>query len=463
MASVTAIIDAQLEQVSTFLPVMFEDTDEIGAMFKKNSKEITNLSRWLYRIPFQLYRGGSFQKYSANGGPLGIGTSMKFSSMNAGFIYTNLMYRLSDEEIDLTKNSKQSVVNVLSKTLADALDEAAVYDDISIHGDGTGRLTNSSSATTSTTMTFLAVGDNLGCARIREGMSVDVWDSTGVTKRVITVAADAPLRIETIDESTNTVTLNTAVTGITNGDILALRAMDAYGPAALTSFSAGWPLTSAKTNAPGLTNDSYRHGMLYAHDATPANYYNGKQKSAVPALMPVRINGKNQPVTFAHGLLGKDRLRRKRNADVVNGLMGITSMAQRAQVFELGTNMNTKITTGQEFGKSYDGTPSNDQYADSFDFAGIPCRVSKRIANDRFDFVNISKNWGRAEVFPGIRPYADLNGDKYFPVIDQSTGQRIAMTEFGFQSAYDFVCFDPGAEFYIDALEVPAGYQTQNF
>jgi hypothetical protein len=462
MASVTSIMDAQLEQVSTILPELFEDTDQISALFKRNSKDITNLSRYLYRVPLMLYRGGSFAKYSANGGVLPTGTSMKVSSINAGYFYTIMMYRLSDEEIDLTKNSKQSVVNVLSKTLADAMDEAGTYDDISIHGDGSGKLTNSCSATTSTSMTLLATGDNLGIARLREGMSVDVWDSTGATKRVLTVATDAPLRIESIDESTNTVTFNTAVTGITTGDLLALAGMDNYGPSALTSFSAGWPLTAARTNAPGLTNDSYRHGILYAHDATPANYYLGKQKSAIPQLMPVRINGKNQPVVFAHGLLGKDRLRRKRNPEVVNGLMGITSMAQRAQVWELGTNINQKITSGTEFGKSYDGLPSNDAYTDTFDFAGIKCYVSKRIANDRFDFVNL-KNWGRAEVFPGIRPYVDLNGNKYFQVTDPSTGKKIAMTEFGFQSAYDFVCFDPGAEFYIDQLEVPAGYQTQNY
>ena len=454
MADVRDTVAAQLEQVRNVMVELFEDSDQISAMFKKNSKNIKNLSRYLYRIPLMLYRGGNFHKYSANEGPLGKGTGMKLSSLQAGFIYSIRMYRVSDEQVDLSKNTKQSVVDVLATTLAGAATEAQCDDDISLHGDGTGKLTNSSSAVTSTTMTFNDATDKLGIARLREGMTVDVWDSTGATKRALTTPTDGPLTIIAIDDNSKQVTFNTAVTGIVAGDLLAFPDMEEYGPSSLTTFSSGWPASNALTTQGGLTGDSWRHGIYYAHDATSSNYYLGKQKSTIPQLIPTRINGAAQPLTYAHGLLGLDKLRRRRNQDASKGMVGIFPMAQRAQLFEVGTTILNRDVNGANPGKNPDLMFTNHDYTATFEYCGMTCWVSKRQFNDRVDFCNL-KNWGRAEVFP-IRPY-EKGGRTVFEGRD-GDGGLVAYQEFGWHTAYDFVCFDPGAEFYIDNLEVPSGY-----
>jgi len=451
--AIANIVAAQLEQVANVTVDIFEDSEQISALFKRNARTIKNLSRYLYRYPIKLYRGGTGGKYNANGGALPPGTSMKLSSLQAGYIYYARTYRVSDEEVDLTNNTKASVVDVLSTLMAEGVDEMAVDDDIALHGDGTGLLTNGSSAVSSTTMTFAAADDYLGIAMLREGMAVDVWDSTGATKRALTTPADGPLVIIAIDDTNNIVTFNTAVTGITAGDKIAFKDMDAYGPTALTTGSSAWPATNALTSETGLGGDSFRHGIRYAHDDNSSSYFNGKQRSVLPKMIPIKVNGEGQQITFAMGMDGLDRLDKRRNPGVRKGLIGIFPMNQRSVVQDIGVVIANKPIQGK-FGDSVDMAPSNIDQTQTFEYCGMTCHVSKRQPQNRVDFVNPSKNWGRAELWPGTRPYKDMNGNTTWRVVDTSTGLPKTLTEFGWHSAYDFVCFDPGSEFYIDNLAV---------
>ena len=455
MATVIDTVASQLEQVSTAVINIFEESDQISALIKRNSKDITGLSRYLYRFVLRQFDGGTFAKYSANQASLPKGTGQLLTSLQAGYFYTMLMFRVTDEQVDESASSKSAVVNVMSSTLASGTDNAAVMDDIAFHGDGTGKLTNSSSATTSTTMTFATAGDTLGISRLREGLAVDVWDSAGATKRAITTAADGPLHILTINYNTNVVTLNTAVTGITDGDILAFQGMDSYGPSTLTSFSAGWPATSALTATGGLTNDSFRHGLYYAHNFTDSNYYLGKLKSTLPQIAPTEIPASNQPLSWSHGFQLIDKVQQRRSMQAANSLTWIFPLGQREVVFESGVAISTKFVSGDQFGKNYDPTPNNNDYNDVFNYVNCKAYVSKRQYSDRIDAIQL-KNWGRAEVFPGVRPYS--KGGRTIFEGRESTGLLSSYSEFGWQAAYDYVCYDPGVEGAVTGLQVPANF-----
>lgn len=456
MATTIDTVAAQLEQVSPIVREVYENSDQISSLIKRNSKNVSNLSRYLYRFVMEQLPGGTFAKYSANEGVIPKGTGMLLFSLQAGFFYSMLMFRVTDEQVDESQSTKQSVVDVMARTLAAGADNAAVMDDIALHGDGTGKLTNPSSAVSSTTMTFATAGDTLGVSKLREGLTVDVWDTTGATKRAITTAADGPLRITAINYSTNVVTLNTAVTGITATDILAFTGMDSYGPSTLTSFTSGWPATSALTTTGGLTNDSFRHGIYYAHNFTDSNYYLGKLKSSYPQLAPTEIAASGNALAWTHGFQLIDKIQKRRSMVDAQALTWIFPLAQRQVAFEAGVSLSTKIVNGNQFGKSYDPTPSNNEYQDKFNFVNCDAYVSKRQPSDRVDAMNL-KNWGRAEVFPGVRPYSK-GGKTVFEGRDATTAQLAAYSEFGWQSAYDFVCYDPGAEGAITGLGVPSGY-----
>jgi hypothetical protein len=466
-ADVINTVGAMLEQVDPICRDIFETSDQVSARIKKNSKTITNLSRYLYRIPLKMYRGGVHGKYSANGGTMPTGSGMKLTSLQAGYIYTITMFQVTDEQVDLSQNTKQSVIDVMSQTLADGMMEAAVADDQWLHTDGTGELTNGcdtpATTTTTATMTFNAATDTLGVSRLREGMAVEVWDSTGATKRAPTAGANTPLKIETIDYSTNTVVFDGTVVGMTAGDMITFYNLDVYGPATLTSFSAGWPATGALTGTygsvttgyGGLINDSGRHGLYYAHNFSTGNYYLGKLKSSYPQLSPTSINANNQDLSFAHGFALQDKIRKRRTGADADNLFGIFPLSQRFKVFDIGVSIATKPLQGEQFGKALDLQPDNAKYKDTFNYCNMECIVSKRQYSDRIDFVNLS-NWGRAEVFP-LRPYKKPNGDTSFEG-RASTGALAAYTMFGFQAAYDFVCFDPGKEGAIINCAVPQLY-----
>jgi hypothetical protein len=459
-ADVVNTTQAQLEQVRPILAEVFESSDQVSSLFKKNSKNVENLSRYLYRIPLQQYRGGAFTKYSANGGSLGQGSGMKITSLQAGYFYSILMFRVTDEQVDLSQSTKQSVVNVMSKTLSDGMIEAAIMDDIALHGDGTGELTNVVSSASSDTiahtplaLTFNTAGDTLGIRKLREGMVCDIWSQDGATKRT-GITGGTLLNIETIDYATNKVTFNQDVSDAVVGDLIAFAGMDSYGPSTLVSFTSGWPATSALTTTGGLTNDSFRHGLYYAHDFNNSNYYLGKQKSALPQIAPTKIDANKQQLQFWHGFALQDKIRVRRSNDDAKNLTGIFPLSQRQTVFELGVSIATKPLSGEQFGKSVDLLPSNSQYQDTFNYCNMTCYVSKRQFNDRIDFVNL-KNWGRAEVHP-LRPY-EKQGRTVFEGRN-SSGNITAFSEFGFHAGYDFVSFDPGKEGAVTNLSVPASY-----
>ena len=448
--SVTDVVYAQIERVRNKLQTLFETSSELSGMIKKAGGDKVEISRYLYRIPIQLYRGGNFHKYSTDGGSLGIGTGMLISSLEAGYITTVRSYRVTDEEKDTSATSAQSVVNVFQKTLADAMTESQVDDDITLHTDGTGVLTNQSSATNgSTTLTFAGATDTLGINRLREGMTVDAWDSALASKRAPT-SGTAPTFLSSIDYTGKIVTLSQSIASLTATDVLAFPDLDAYGPSTLVSFSSTWP-GDGLSNGPGLTGDSFRHGIYYVNDATTSNYYLGKLKSTIPQLLATRVNASSSAFTFAMPLQGLDAIIQRRDPETVKGLKGICHMKQREAIFQVGVNISN-WNRGQTSDKMPDLMPSNLQYTANFDLCGVPTMISKRQYTDRIDFINPSL-WGRAQTHD--TRFKTVSGKSVFEV-RTSSGTIAASQEFHIEQAFDFVCYDPGVGFYIDSLAVPA-------
>ena len=459
-ADVLDVVPAQLEAVKSDLEVIFEQTDQISSMVKKSSR-VQQVSRYLWRLPMKLYQGFNFAKYIGNGGVLPPGTGPKLAALEAAYYYSALSARVTQEQIDTSANPAQSVINVLSDCLANIMVEAGVLDDITFHQSGNGILTSQSSAVTNTptyaTMTFAGTTDYLNVSMLREGMCVSVWNAAGTTERVAATAA--PLIITGIDYDSYTVTFNQLITALAQTDIIAFRGMAVYGPATLTTLSAGYPGTPGDVTTAGQSNgiqgDSFRHGAPYMLDTTSSNYFYGKQKSTIPQLNPVRINA--QSATFewdhVHRLIAK--FIRRRSKDAWKGLIGIAPMAQRAAIFNLGISISNKLMTSDKFGGSLDLLPNNVGYEETFNIGGIPVYVSKRIPRDRIWFLNPAK-LGRAQLFD--TKFFDLGGRTTYEGRDPTTGSPMGFVEFFVIQAYDFVSFDGGAGGIIDSLALPSNW-----
>lgn len=444
-ATIADSMSIQLEIVEQMLARYYDQSTSLASELKTNSN-VKPASRYLYRIPVMRWVGGTFQKFSANRGDMGSGTGPKFDELKAGFIYTTFNFEVTKEQKDISKAGGAAMADVMAEILSNAHRQLDMHDNISLFGDGTGKLTNSSSASpASTQLTFAGATDTLGVNRLFLGMAVDVWDSTGATKR-----SGGPYYISNIDWSSKVVTFSAAVTGITSGDLLAFVGMDAYGPSALTSFSAGWPATSALTNAAGLTNDSYRHGLAYANNATAANYYLGKQKSSFGELLPSTTAAAGSALTFSAVELSKNQMLQRRDESILDGLKCVVHMAQRQQLQDILT-----ATSVWHRGSSDSMIDLQAKAQKTFMVADIPFIVDKRQAKDRVDAFN-PKNWGRVEGYsPEWFDYGD--GQKMKAVTSSSTGNPLAAWEMKLTQMMDFFCMDPGASFYIDGLAVPTG------
>lgn len=446
------VTPAQLEVVEREMQVLFEESDQLSARVKKSSK-VKTISRYLYRVPFMKNRGGSLRKASANNASLGKGTGMVLGNFTAGYITTYRGYRVTREEQNTSSSPAQSTIDVLSETVAHAIDDAMIDDDIALHTDGTGILTNASSAQTTTVLTFAGATDTLGINRLREGMTIDVWKSD---LSVNLTSAMTNVQITAIDYTAKTVTVDQAVTGMNSQtNVITVCGLSSYGPATPTSFSSTWP---DRTVAGGIGGDSYRHGMGYVHDVTAANYYLGVQRSAVPQINCSRVNASSGGITFDHGQLMIDQLIQRRTLNSGDNLLGVCHMAQRAAIQKLGTTINNVFIDrgASDAGKSKDLLPTNHGYDDNPQFCGIPLLISKRQDKAVIDFLNLPK-WFRAELHP-IRFYTDANsGNKFFEGRG-TDGTVQSFTEFFVEASYDFGSMDPGSDGKIDTLAVPTGW-----
>lgn len=436
-------LQAMIEKVRPKLEHFFESTSRLAKLIGKANVE--TISDKLYRIPILKYKGGTFQKFDADNGALGYGSGLLVDKLTAGYIYTSYGVTMSQRAMDTTASGGQAVVNVFSYQLAEAMSEMAVYDDIVLHGSGDGILTNSGSATSTwsggATYTFAGATDTLGVNRLREGMAIEVFDTTGATKRVNGTNAGYPFIIDHIDWDNKVVYLNATVTAAAASDIFAFTDQSSTGQR--QTGQSGWP----------LTGDTFRHGIYYANDTNTAHYYLGTLRSSLPQLNPSTVSASSSSWTHNHTLQMRDKLIQRRDESVLSGMFGIVHMAQRAQAFSIGIAISEWFRGKKD--EMIDIMPSNIGYEESFPFAGFMHYISKRQYRDRVDYIN-PKLWGRAQLHD--TRFHEKNGQGPLFPTRASSGQLKAGWEFFLVQAFDFVCFDPGGQGVITSLTVPSGY-----
>lgn len=454
MATVIDTVSPQLERVAPMMVSLYnEKSQRLCDMIDRGGADRVDVSRYLYRMPLKQYAGGVMGKLNRNGGAFPQGTSLKTTHVTGGFIATSLSYRWTDEQVATTKTSKQSIVNVLTSIMKDALPGQKEMDNISLHTSGNGVLTNSASAVTGTDkLTFNAATDKLGINRLWEGMAVDIWDTTLATKRA-PASGSAPTTISTIDYRNKIVTLSQSITALAATDRLTFFDIDEYGPATPTTFSSTWP-GSGLTNGPGLTGDSFRHGLPYANDITTSNYFLGKLKSDLPQLLPAYQDGTGSTMSFE--IVGRllDQLIQKRGEGVLSGLKGIWHMDQKRAISNEGVTISA-WNRGQTSNRMPDLMPSNagvNNYSSDMTICGLPFFVSQRQPGDRVDLF-VPSDWMRIQTEEIHFKKNGSTGGYTFPVYD-TDGKLTTENEIHVVCEFDWATPDPGKGGYADGLTV---------
>lgn len=452
MSNVLDTFSTLLESVSGHEPALLaEGSTTLYQAFNVSKKE--KISRRLFRIPVQLYRGGAVAKFSPSAGAtvgMGLAHHGTYTHMTSGYFYTKLAFQISAETVEVAE-SGLSTVNLYAREVATILDSYKAQMDCVLHTDGTGKLTDSCSAATAaatSTMTF-ATGTQ-GVSLIIPGMVVDVWNSAGSTKRGSAV-------VTSVNQSTKVVSLAANISGLTAGDILAVSGMDAYGPSALTSFSSAWPTPPASQVAAGLSGDSYIHGLAYYADTNGSNYVLGLQKSSIPELIPATYAAGGNPLSWSHAMrLWTQYQTRRLSAGErsTDGMIGLMNMTQRESLMaETVAVNNLKQIESGGVGDVIDFLPKNFEYGDPFNYGGVMCFPDKRMRTDLVWFV-------RPDLF--IKTYSrdfgiwDEDGRKIRPVIGSDGTPTNELVMYWTESC-DFATTDPGRCIAsITGLAVPA-------
>lgn len=279
---------------------------------------------------------------------------------------------------------------------------------------------------------------------VQDSGSVNV----GGTVRANGTNAGYPHIITAIDYDARKVTLDSTVTGLTTGDRLQIVGL-LKTPA--QTGKAGYP----NTDFTAATTDSFRHGIPYANQVDNTLYYGGVLRSGLPQINPVRYNLQGAPMTANHVLICRDRLTQRRDPSVLQGLMGLCHMSQRAQAMNIGISVSEWQRTASANEPLLDLMPKNIGYEDSFVVGGIVHYLSKRQPRDRIDYFN-PKLWRRAELFAGPRPMA-WGSQTIWPTFS-STAQIQSGLQMFWEQAFDWYCMDPGAQMVMFNAGIPQGY-----
>ena len=446
MATITDTLQAGLEQVAPTVK-RYRDADQGLLRHFKPSKKAT-VSRYLYRVPYFRYSGGAQAKSNMDGGAIVSGNGPAIVSFKAGWIDNVISFAITQEQIDLSASSEQSRVNIVTDILTNALKTALDHDNVDLFGDGTGKLTNSSSAAPSTTtLTFAGATDTLKTNRLFRGRMVDLWASDGTTLR-----ADGPYYISAVNHSTGVVTFTSAPTAMASGDMLTVADSDVYGPAAPTSFSSTWP-GGALTNGSGLTGDSWRHGLSYVNDNTTTNYYLGLLKSTYPELVPVGLDLSGEALTFAHAEIIKSLMIQARDETVVNGVMAVMHTAQQTAL-KNAVSVIQRWDRSAETEKQINLQPGG-KYNDTFQWGEFTAVAVKAADKARVDLFNPSA-WGTVEGHP-TEWYKSPDNGSMIERDRNSSGQRLNSYSLSLKQKFDWVCDDVQSGAFITGAKVPDG------
>lgn len=372
--SITRIVELQREILSEVASKWYSDSDTIAADLRKLGSRIQP-SRYGYRRPIETYPGGAFAKADFDGGALtrsGQGNYTKlragYYNMSFGFEYTLEQKRLAMSNIDQFKSFTQKVSDNAMKLFE-------THMNILFFMDGTGRLTSSASAHSSGTYTFAAAGDKLGTFRVPIGCFVDVWDTTGATKR-----SGGPFQVIHVDNTARTVTLNATPSGAAATDLLAIPDLDIYGPATSTGGNSTYPGSMPFTGA-GIGGDSFVHGIDYALDDNSSSYYFGVQRSThLLGLQPTTVDA-SASLTFNHMAELKARMSLRHSTDVWTNWRGFMSPGHNTSLANL-IQTTQLITVNGDKAQMVDNYPKVDYgYGSPINIDGIPvspCRYTKR-------------------------------------------------------------------------------------
>ncbi len=413
-SQVTAL---ELERVIPKIRVLFERDDRFYANIKKRDVEV--MSQRLMRVPLEIRPGGSFQYFDPNGGDLGRGGGPTWdkATLNSVFVSENIEYtKLTQWSTD---NDRKAIANAVKRMTAGALDELRRQMDSQLMQAGDGVVGTILTASTSGGVDTYVLTADFGARLVRYGQTIQVFDSTKTTLR-------GKGQISQWDVENSTIDVTPAITGATTDDVIVVDGI--VSPNSLPAI----------------------YGIPYQHSNASTGTWLGFSRASNPEIRSNRVNGNNNALSLPLPRLAINKIGNRVGIDNNFKPNAWLHPCQKQAYEDIGQSV---IQIKQDFKTGKDEGDLN-MYFDRMQFAGAPDKPSFSWNKTRIDFVS-DEVWGRGEILP-VGFYM-TDGRKIFEIRSSSGG--VATSDiFYMVNGCQFFVNNPAATAYIDALQIPAGY-----
>jgi hypothetical protein len=419
MQTVDDVIATELETSESKLETAYEIDDTFYSEVEKvPGKKVSSRSM---RVPLKIRPGGKFGYYDPNNGDLGTGDSTRYSYGTIPVAHLKIAVQWTLEVELGTDSSNQAVVDAVRENMADAMDEFRRHSEAQLQQAGTGVLATVTTVTPSAGVdTVVCTTDGFGVKLLRFGQRVSVYNAA----RTINRTPAGPVPITFLDYANNIFKIP-SVAGHAPTDVILPEGLTGATPIAL-------------------------YGIPYHSSNATTGSWLGMDRGTTPEIVSTRIDGGGAALAFPLGRLAVNKLGDRvgiKNAKKLKPRIW-THPAQTAAYEALG-NLAVMINKGSNKNEGLDL-----YFGDNLSIAGVPIEESYLWNKTRMDFLLMSL-YGRAEM---TKPHwHSVGGRKIFELRGGSGGVATSSVSY-ILADWNLYHRNPGANVYIDNLQIPAGY-----
>lgn len=409
----TDVVALELEKVIPKIRTLFERDARFFSKIKK--RDVEKISNRQMRVPLEMNPGGSFQYFNADGGDLGRGGGPTWDKavlscvfMSENIEYTKLVQWGTDD-------ARKAITQAVKRLTATAYDELMRQLDSQMMQNGTGTIGVVLTDTPAGGSNVLVLTNNFGVRLVRQGQTVQIYDTTLATNRGKGV-------VTFYDVENKTIHVTPQVAGVVATDVLITDGL------------------SAPAGLPAL------FGVPYHDSNASTGTWLGFDRSTTPQIRASRVNGGGAALTLPLPRLAINKIGNRVGIDNNFNPQAWMHPCQKQAYEAIGQLVTAIFKEPKE--------QALDLYFDRMQMAGANVECSYNWDKARIDFVTDSV-WGRGEILP--LGFYTSDGRKIFELRGPSGGVAAADIFYMVIGTQTFVN-NPAACSYIDNLAIPSGY-----
>jgi hypothetical protein len=439
------VVATQLEMVRQKLAYFLVQEESafakkfVGASEKHNVSAFydTGGSVLAFRIPVLLSKGGDYQGITLDGGDLGSGSMMNTAFMSLGAFESDIAFQVPARANMATQSAQQAITKVLTTSIASAISEMAINNEIGLFGDGTGILATGagtgSPSISGGQVTYNLESTQFAWNRLRQkGTLLDIYSTANLL-----LAQGA--RVVSINQSISapTVTLSVPSYSPTNTDQLAFPSQ--LGTVGTTVAAAG----------------SWRAGIYtYNTTNTTGSLNNLPYSNAYEMICPT-VNLGGGYYTPSAFFSGKSQLIQRRDDKAISGIIGVSHMAQRVGWYNQGVSISNWLRSDGSKGKMPNLVPEGVGYGDTYEAGDVTHYVNRYANKSRVDWLD-PKNFGWVQ-YQDIDFMQMPDGQRIFIGRSATTGNPQAGYQFYVVNSRNLYSVDPGCSCVFYNGAIPTG------